>query len=147
MKDSLCGKKKCPGICIRVCHCQAGLARSKELLGMLRNRREMPGVETSLYSLFPPERWHEVEFQYEARHQSGVFNQPEHKKPPRFYHTHFEPKKVVPYTRALKPLLSWAFVTGLFVFIGIVILLGLAINGGDFAPGYEPPQIYTWDSR
>jgi len=45
--------------------------------------------------------------------------------------------------RQLTPYLSWGIITGLLAFMGIVVLLNLIINGGDFAPGYEPPQIFN----
>lgn len=142
MLETLCGLRSCPSICQRVCHCPAGLARSHELLGMLRNSREMSKSRASLYSVFPPERWGGVEFIPEARLNFGVLNQPEHGRPSQFYPTHNYRQAPVPYTRQLKSYTAWAFLTGLLVFMGIVILLGLAINGGDFVPDYEPPQIY-----
>lgn len=37
---SPCGKQSCPYICVRVCHCPAGLARMRELLALARNKRE-----------------------------------------------------------------------------------------------------------
>lgn len=187
MKETLCGKRKCPGLCQRVCHCPAGLERSRELLGMLRNRREMSRPRASLYSLFPPERWSRVEFVSQARaplsrlrsrvmsqanwyhyhagltrsqalklswaeakqvtlpvkHNFGALNQPEHGKPSRYLPTHNYHQDPLPYTRQLKSYASCTVLVALLLFIGIVVLLGLTINDGDFAPGYEPPQTYS----
>jgi len=55
----------------------------------------------------------------------------------RQYPRHHRPVKYG--ARLFKPYTSAAILTGLLVFMSIVILLGLAINGGDFCPGYAPP--------
>jgi len=41
VQTALCGKQSCPSICVRVCHCPAGLARSHQLAAAYRNRRVM----------------------------------------------------------------------------------------------------------
>jgi hypothetical protein len=40
---ALCGSevRSCPGICVQVCHCQAGLARSRRLLASQAVRRHL----------------------------------------------------------------------------------------------------------
>ncbi len=67
------------------------------------------------------------------------------KKPSTFCPTHPDNQAQIPYTRNLKPYAVTAILTGLLVFMGIVVLFGLALNGGNFAPGYEPPQIYNYE--
>jgi len=41
MESSLCGRSPCPQICVRVCHCEAGLARSRWLLARQKEKREL----------------------------------------------------------------------------------------------------------
>lgn len=120
MPVSLCGKSPCPGICERVCHCPAGLARSHWLAGLYRNRRLVlkRGSSPSL-------------IESEARP-----HQREH------YPISKAKQEAVPYTRNLKPYTSAAVLAGLLLFMGIVVLIGITLNDGDFAPGYEPPRTY-----
>lgn len=67
MVSSLCGKRSCPSICVRVCHCPAGLARSHWLAGMLRNKREMSRPRASLSPALSPAREYDSEFESETR--------------------------------------------------------------------------------
>ena len=213
MLRSLCGHYPCPRICVRVCHCPAGLARSRELLGMYRNRRLVLRSGLRPQGGLPPERWPEVEVISEARsyprlpdgriidpetgrisearealrrlrsrvmtranyyhyhanltrsqacrlswaewkqvkvpatHNFGVLNQPQRKKSSRFCPTHFEPKSSLPYTRLLKPWLAPVFASVILAIISLVVLLGGIASDWNFAPGYEPPVIHTWESR
>lgn len=144
---SLCGKSPCPRLCQRVCHCPAGLARSHELAGMYRNRREKSKPRASLLFLFPRERWHEVEFISQSRHNFGVLNQPQHKKPSRLLPTHNYRQQSVPYTRQFKPFTSIIFTTIILLIMGLVVFFGVLANDGDFCPGYEPPPIYHQEWR
>ena len=56
MKSSycLCGRKRCPRICERVCHCPAGRARARELLNLHRanrHQRRLLAAEPELHGL------------------------------------------------------------------------------------------------
>ena len=190
MKAS-CGQKYCPRICSRVCHCPAGLARSRQLAGMLRNRRLALRSGLRTQGGLPPERWAEVEAPSEPRspfdilrskvmtsanwyrwhanctpsqayklswaewkqvripdrHNFGVLNQPNRKKPSRDYPTHIEPKPSVPYTSWAKQWLAPVSVSVILAIMGLVVFFGIVANQGNFAPGYEPPQTYHWGSK
>lgn len=140
MKDSLCGKTPCPRVCVRVCHCPAGLARSHEHFAMYRNRREMSQGRASPSRPCPPNVDPTTGEISEARHfigkikEQALFNLfgppqfPKHRKPSKYG------------GRLLSPYASTAILAGLLTFIGIVVLLGLLINQGDFAPNYEPQK-------
>lgn len=65
MESSLCGKQSCPRVCVRVCHCPAGLARSRWLLGMLRNRREMSRDRALSHPTISPP------VEYDSEYESG----------------------------------------------------------------------------
>jgi hypothetical protein len=39
LQPGLCGRLECPGICSRVCHCEAGLRRGRVLLAERARRR------------------------------------------------------------------------------------------------------------
>ena len=147
MKTSLCGKNPCPGICSRVCHCPAGLARSRQLAGMLRNRRLALRSGLRTQGGLPPEQWAEVEFISQTRHNFGVLHQPNRKKPSQDYPTHIEPKPSVPYTSWAKQWLAPVSVSVILAIMGLVVFFGIVANQGNFAPGYEPPQTYHWGSK
>ena len=190
MKAS-CGQKYCPRICSRVCHCPAGLARSKELLAMYRNKRLMSKPMASPALPLTAEYQAKIEapseprtplsilrsrvmsranwYHYHAgctrsqacrlswaewkqvtipvRHNFGVLNQPNRKKPSQHYPTHIEPKPSVPYTSWAKQWLAPVSVSIILAIMGLVVFFGIVANQGNFAPGYEPPQTYHWGSK
>jgi len=93
---SLCGRRSCPGVCSRVCHCPAGLERSRQQFAQYRNKllavrqglRPQVAVAVDCDPEFAPES--------QTRACCGVLNQPEHKRPPRFYRTHYVPDELAP---------------------------------------------------
>ena len=88
MKRSLCGHHPCPGICSRVCHCPAGLARVRWLYLLRRGYRGGSETRASPQSLFPRERWHEVEFSPQKKHPYYALNAPESLTVPHTCPTH-----------------------------------------------------------
>ena len=153
MEVSLCHRYPCPGICVRVCHCPAGLVRSHQLLGMLRNRREFSRPRPSRHFGLPPERWPEVEFIPQARHNSGILNQPEHKKPTRYLPTRHDEYAAPSFSRNLKWLTSRAILIGFVVLMSVVIAWGFIENGPNLVPHYDPnpvnypPYEWMWENR
>ena len=59
-----------------------------------------------------------------------------------WYPTHSAKQQGVPYTRNLKPYTQVAVVSAMILIIGLVVFFGILINGGNFAPDYEPPKIF-----
>lgn len=147
MTVSLCGKQPCPRICIRVCHCPAGLARSHELAGMYRNRREISRGRASRLLPSSEARQSQVEFIPEAQHNFQLLNQPQHRKQLLTFPTRYERQTPPPYTKNLKLQTSTAFLIALLIFTAIVVGIGLYISQGDFTPNYEPPASYYYETQ
>jgi len=140
MVKSLCGQYPCPRVCVRVCHCPAGMERVHFLWLLRRGYRPASEPRPSSSRPCPPN----------VDPTTGEISQPRYSK------AHFKEdimsflfgKKIYPKRRkptrygtlALKPYASTAILTCLLVFIGIAVLLGTIILEGDFAPGYEPPH-------
>lgn len=144
----LCGKRSCPRVCVRVCHCPAGLARSRQLLAMQRNRREMSQPRTFRLSALSPDYLAKVDFTSEARHHFGVLNQPKHKHLAEHYPTHNYHYAALPFTRVLRPFTSFALLIGFMVALTIVLVTGYILNGANLVPHYEPTPVnyppYEW---
>lgn len=71
---SSCGRRSCPGVCARVCHCPAGLARSREQFAMYRNRRLALRFGLRPAGGPPRQRWEDVEFLPPVKHDFGALN-------------------------------------------------------------------------
>lgn len=116
---SLCGKRPCPGVCSRVCHCQAGQTRVHWLWLIRRGYR----VGT------PTKPWMK-RVKSDARAPAT-----------QTYPTH-NWKQAPPYGQGnLRQYASTAFLTGLLALIALVIALGLIFNGPSIIGYYEPPHI------
>ena len=140
---SLCGQSPCPRVCTRVCHCPAGLLRSREQFAMYRNRREISQTRVSPYRPVPPGENPITGEISQTRHYLGqlkegvLYNLIGAKK----YPVSHKPTKYV--NRCLKPLASWAILTGFLAFMSIVILIGLLVYGPSLSPTYEIEPVYT----
>lgn len=143
MRDSLCGKSPCPRICVRVCHCPAGLARSRELAGMSRNRRLAVRGKGGVSPSLTPEYQEQVEFVSQARHYFGAINQPERRKFPRFYPTHNYRQAKPPFGHALKFVSTWSLLMAFLVFMCLVLTWGVITYGPSLTPSYEVPNVIT----
>lgn len=142
MSNSLCGENSCPRICVRVCHCPAGLARSRTLLGMQRNRREMSRARASPHPVLSRAREYDDEFTPEALHNPGTLNYPGHSGPIRHFPTH-DWKQANSYgQKGLGTFSSTASFIWLLLFMSIVVLIGITLNGGNFIQGYTPPETF-----
>lgn len=115
---SLCGKSPCPGLCARVEHCPAGQDRVQWLWLVRRGERG----QLSRRPLLPQ------------------LHRPKSQRPRKLFKTHGTEQSKPPYTRNLRVLASPVTLLVILLFIGLVVGIGLALNGGDFAPGYEPPS-------
>ena len=134
--ESLCGKYPCPHLCSRVEHCPAGQERVRWLWFVRRgeggqlSRRPLPPVPES-----------------EARAYVHRETRPKDQRPVRFFPTHRAEQSKPLYTRNIKRLGSPVYWLAILLFIGLVVGIGLALNGGDFAPDYEAPSTpahYEW---
>lgn len=82
-----------------------------------------------------------------VKHDFGILNEPERKKPRHFYPTHNYRQAKPPYSRNLKFLTSWAILTATLILISLVLLWGRVINGPNLVPDYETENaypVYDW---
>ena len=122
---SLCGKYPCPGLCSRVEHCPAGQERVQWLWLVRKGERG----QLSRRPLYRPS------------------NLPKDQRPVRFLPTHRAEQSKPMFSRSVRMISSPVFWLAFLLFVGLVVGIGLALNGGDFAPDYEAPSTpayYEW---
>lgn len=146
MKGSLCGKDPCPAICVRVCHCPAGLARSRWLLAMQRNKREMSKPRASPAHPWPQTKGQQYCLPSEPRHSFGAINAPQHRQPNRV----IKGRDTGTFRRPDTGNLTWVTNPTLLIISLLLLALVLAgaylVNGPQFIPNYEPPHIEVPDN-
>jgi len=132
MIKSLCGRFPCPGICERVCHCPAGLERSHFLAGAYRNRRlavrgglrpPRSGSQTR-----PPTKPKEIPLRLSVPEfaLSNLFGR-DIGRDEAYRRAASRARK---HNITTNP--TCLVLTALLAFIGIVVLLGVLINQGNF---------------
>ncbi len=122
---SLCGQVPCPAVCVRVCHCPAGMARVHWLWLIRRGyrvgERPVPWMRSH-----PPEPIDRSKLTFP---------------------THTEKQAAIYGTSQLKPWASRAVLLSILAFMAIVLLIGFITNGPNLVPHYRAPDIYYWESR
>lgn len=140
LKTNLCGKSLCPGICTRVCHCETGLARGRQLLAMQRNKREMLRRKAS------PQPQPTSTDQRSTAPQSEPRAASLHPCP-----THYFDQQPPPCSGTIHALTSTVILTLLAVFMAVVITLASLINGTSVVGHYDIPewanQGHSWWER
>lgn len=155
MIKSLCSKYPCPSLCSRVEHCPAGQERIHWLWlvrrgerGQLSRRPLYPRPESEARAFATLSDGRQVNTTTGEISKARTLSS---KLKEGFFYNVFGPEKYprthrpFRYGRRLwKPYASCAALTALLLFIGVVVGIGLLLNGGDFAPGYEPPSTPAW---
>jgi len=144
---SLCGQYPCQHLCSRVQHCPAGMERvhwlwlcrqveKGESKARTATRRQAePGLNLLTGEVSEPRPYLE-----RARHSAVQFID---------YIAPRAPKRQrgIYGSRNLKFWTTSAILTGLLVFMGLVIGLGLAQNYPNVIPFYRAEDVFTWDAR
>ncbi len=151
---SLCGQHPCPYMCVRVCHCPTGLARSKEQFAMYRNRRLAVRGGTSPQE--PVSRTRPSPSQARLRHIdeiTGEIFEPEHRLRLMTSQILTELIGAEEHPRRTTPLiigrrLLQTYTTPLLLLLGIlavtaVTIYGLIINGLAIIPSYRADDVHT----
>lgn len=146
MRGSICGHSPCPAICVRVCHCQAGLARSRWLLAMQRNKRDMSKPRSAPAYPWPQTKGQQYRLPSEPRHSFGAINAPQYKKPNRLSKGRDTGEIPNPITRNLNWLTNPTLLIGFLLLLVLVLTYGYLVNGSQLIPTYEVPHISVPDT-
>lgn len=145
MQSSLCGRYPCPGVCVRVCHCEAGLERSREEFAMYRNRREIYRTRASPNPSIPFGVNPETGEIYRTRYSLGRLKEavlsnvfgtkeyPERRKPSKYG------------TRSLQSVSSWAPLLAFLILLWLVLTWGFILLGDNLVPTYTVPNVIYQD--
>ena len=136
MSKSLCGKYPCQHLCSRVQYCQAGQERV-HWLWLVRSG------ERGQLSRLPSREVGESKPRAYIRQET----RPKSQRAPRFYPTHRAEQSKPLFSRNVRMVSSPVFWLAFLLFIGLVVGIGLALNGGDFTPNQEAPETpayYEW---
>lgn len=145
MVKSLCGQYPCPRVCVRVCHCPAGMERVHFLWLLRRGYRPAseprpsssrpcpPNVDPTTGEISQPRHYLGKVKEAVLYNLFGAQQYPKRRRPIRYGTTN------------LKPYASTAILTCLLAFVAIVIAFGFLVNGPQIIPGYEVPNVIAYD--
>lgn len=145
MSRSSCGRRTCPGICVRVCHCPAGLARSHQLLTALRNRRELFRSRPLNGRPCPPNVNLNTGEILDIDHHFNALVKPTRRRPFRYQPTGREPRQSGYGSRNIQWLTSATILTGFLVLVAILLTYGFIVNGTSITGHYQVPNVNTYD--
>lgn len=151
MVVALCKKRSCPSICHRVCHCPAGLERSHQLLGQLRNRRLFLKGGFNKPSVFPRGRWREVEVDGTCSREPNQGNCLEGYPPRRLFPFHYQEIGSPRLASSMFAYKNWWLAVIFAVIIAAVVAFGFLAGGGNLSLGYTadqpnyPPCEWMWE--
>lgn len=151
MTKALCGKKSCPRVCERVCHCEAGLERVHYLWLLRRGYRAKSELYPSSRRACPPGVDPDTGEIYQRRYTLGrlkegaLYNLFGASK----FGTSRQPIRLG--SRLLKPYTNPTLLIIFTIIFTIVLLAAFIINGSNLVGTYElevpnyPPYEWMWE--